>query len=421
MRQKTITRRAFLTVLGASAALSIPLAACTAACAHLCDANHGGWPDALIHNAMDRLENFISWLGTSRGYIGEIGIPSNLGSARDQFYPDQQQWKTLGEYYLDRCDAVALAYTLQEVSEQYYKNKNGGYYASVYLAPGDDVHKVISRPAFQAAQLEAHNRSGVGVNFSGGQKWTSEKEDPVNFNSNTNPGTYDVDYWYATDGSDSTNPATGMNSFQYLASRGVSLARLGFRWERMQPAINGPLSSTELARYKKGIVNARAAGINIVVDVHNYGGYTTSAGKQLLNSSGCPSDAFIDLWKRLSAQFQNETAVIGYDLMNEPNAGGGIAAGTYASPQKAWEAITQQVVSAIRARGDTKRIMVPVYSGIASVAKKHPAGPWIVNGGNIMYTVHQYFDHLDPTTGGGGGDYPISYDDEAAYYASKGW
>jgi hypothetical protein len=64
--------------------------------------------------------------------------------------------------------------------------------------------------------------------------------------------------------------------------------------------------------------------------------------------------------------------------------------------------------------------MVPTYAPVPKVSEKH-AAPWISGGGDIMYTAHHYFDHYDPRTDGGGGDYPISYGDENAYYASKGY
>lgn len=384
------------------------------AAAHTGAANRGGYPDAITHNALDDLNSFIRWLGGAHGYIGEVGIPSNLGRSRDRFSPDQYQWQALGKAYYARCNAAGLWITAQEASEQYYDVSNGGYYASMYLASGDDVHKVINRPGFQSTLIENYGRIGCGVNFSGGQKFTEGAM------SNTNPGVYDKDYWYPTVGSNPTDPKTGLNSFQYLAGRGVKLVRLGFRWERMQPRLMGPLSVTGLQRYRKAIVNARAAGLQVVVDLHNYGGYCTSTGRKSLNTSSLPIAAFVDVWRRLSANLASEAAVVAYDLMNEPYNHGGVAAGRYTSSARAWEVATQQAVNAIRARGDAKRIVVPTYGSVSKVERQHTR-PWIVRGGGISYTAHQYFDHYNPSNDGGGGTYPISYQDENAYYALKGY
>jgi Cellulase (glycosyl hydrolase family 5) len=376
--------------------------------------SHGGDQDAITHNALDGLNSFIRWLENARGYIGEVGIPSNLGQKREPFYPDQTQWKTMGDEYYSRCDSAGLWITAHETSERYYDLKNGGYYASIYLASGDDTHKVINRAGFQSALIEAHGGTGRGVNFSGGQKFDEYRM------SNANPGVYNKDYWYPTDGSNRIDPNTGLDSFGYLSSRGVKLVRLGLRWERIQPKLKGPLSTTELKRFRIALIHAREAGVQVIVDLHNYGGYCTNSGRKALNTSALPISAMEDVWRKLSLHFDDHSEVVAYDLMNEPYNHGGVAAGNFASPTKAWEAATRRVVKAIRRRGDTKKIMIPTYAPVPKVSDKH-AGPWISGGGDIMYTAHHYFDHYDPRTDGGGGDYPISYSDEDTYYASKGY
>jgi hypothetical protein len=414
---KVLSRREFL---GRAALASAGVAAFgmvrrgRTAVAHTGVLSHGGYTDAITHRALDGLNSFINWLAGAQGYIGELGIPSNLGQSRDQFAPDQEQWRALGEAYYSRCDAAGLWVTAQEASERYYGLSNCGYHASIYLASGDDRHKVISRPGYQSELIEAHLGAGRGINFSGGQKFDES------LMSNANPGVYDTDYWYPTAGSHPVDPSTGLNSFGYLASRGVKLVRLGIRWERIQPSLNNLLSSSELWRYRKALANAEAVGLKVVVDLHNYGGYCTSTGRKALNSSALPISAFVDVWRRLSRAFADNSAVVAYDLMNEPYNHGGIEAGSYPSPQSVWEATTQKVVDAIRARGDVKKVMVPTYGPVRKVAENH-ATPWITGGGDIAYTAHHYFDHYDGSTDGGGGTYPISYDDENAYYASKGY
>ena len=164
--------------------------------------------------------------------------------------------------------------------------------------------------------------------------------------------------------------------------------------------------------------SAVAAGLKVVVDCHNYGGYFTRTGRKALNTETLPISAFVDLWRRLSEAFEDDPAVVAYDLMNEPYTYGGINATGYPSPAKAWEAAAQKAVNIIRARGDTKKIMVPTYGSVPEVADSH-VRPWIA-AGNIAYTAHHYFDHwIGPGTGGG--NYALSYGDENAYYASRGY
>ena len=52
---------------------------------------------------------------------------------------------------------------------------------------------------------------------------------------------------------------------------GMELVRLPFKWERMQPTLNGPLSSAELGRLTAFLDAAEARGMKVVLDLHNYG------------------------------------------------------------------------------------------------------------------------------------------------------
>lgn len=353
------------------------------------------YKDHLTTKTLSEIKAFKAWAGTKRLFVGEVEAPSNLG--RRAKFTDQARWAALGKTYLQYTDARGIQLAWQATSEQYYDISNGGYHASVYLCPGDDVHKVLSKPGYAAAIVEA-SVHGRGVNFAGGQKF---EEGPM---SNSNPGVYDRDYWYPTICSNPT--INGMNSFQYLASRGIKRVRIGFRWERIQRSLMGPLNATEISRLKASVANANAAGLKVVLDLHNYGGYCTSTGRQPLGSSGCPAAAFIDVWKKLSAQFRGR--VEKYDLMNEPYNHGGVARGAFATPEKAWEVYTQQVVNAIRRSGDPTELMIPTYANVRRTLRKH-AKPWIVDSGLHSYGAHHYWDDE-----GGDFDYDYSYYDQQA-------
>ncbi|MGI8756955.1 MAG: glycoside hydrolase family 5 protein, partial [Acidimicrobiales bacterium] len=215
---------------------------------------------------------------------------------------------------------------------------------------------------------------------------------------------------------------TGQNSFEYLYERGVRLARLGFRWERIQPTLGAPLEATELARYEESVEAAGAAGLRVIIDVHNYGVYYFADGRQPLNSARLTGEHFQDLWQRLSYNFEGHPAVAAYDLMNEPFNRDGIVASFGQQAARTWEDLTQAVVGRIRGQGDMTAIAIPVYAGMGEVPSTHPGGPWIQKDKNVLYTVHQYFDHYyGPGTGGG--KYRQSYDQENTYYAenSREW
>lgn len=395
MRKRS--RREFLALtglVGAGAALYVRPRSAQAA-------THNGYPDALTHKIMSEIKTFRSWASGHGIFIGEVGIPTNLGSHRSTFY-DQARWAALARnYYIPYANANRIPITWQECSERYYRMKIGGYYASIYLCPGDDIHKVVDRPGYAASVIEASaGRAALGIKFSEGQ-WFDES-----VQNNQNPGTYDVDYWYATVGSNPISPNTNMNSFQYLASRGIRHVRIGCRWERIQRTLGGPLDKTELGYLKEAVANANAAGLHVILDLHNFGGYVTPTGRKPIGSTGCTVSRFVDVWRRLSANFAGQ--VFAYDLMNEPYNHGGVVGGA-----RGWQSYSQQVVNAIRARGDSTLIMVPTYSNVKNLLESHTS-PWIKHGGSIRYTAHHYWDGH-----GGHFDYSYSYYNQLA--AKRGY
>lgn len=82
-----------------------------------------------------------------------------------------------------------------------------------------------------------------------------------------------------------------------------------------------------------------------------------------------------------------------------------------------WESASQQVVTAIRARGDLTKLMVPGYgySGAQSWTVNHSA-PWISDpSNNHAYEAHYYFDSDNS------GDYPDSYATENSFAVIAGY
>ena len=383
---------------------------------------HDNYSDAITRKSMDDFEGFTAWLDGARGYVGEVGIPSN-DNFRKQFYPDQRKWKTLGESWYEHADSKRQWVTTHDVSEL---QSQGGYFASLYGSRGErnrkgEYDRAISQALFQSTLVEAHpgfDQVLRGVNFSGGQaidEATFSNENPGNFSSSSGGPVGNRDYWYPGIARDSV---TGQNSFEYLYGRGVRLVRLGLRWERIQPTLGAPLKATELARYKESVDAASVAGLRVIIDVHNYGGYYFADSRQPLNSARLTGEHFKDLWQRLSYNFAGHPTVAAYDLMNEPFIRDGIVASFGQQATRTWEDLTKAVVDRIRGQGDTTAIAVPVYAGMGEVSSAHPDGPWIQNDENILYTAHQYFDHYyGPGTGGG--KYRQSYDQENTYYTEN--
>lgn len=182
------------------------------------------------------------------------------------------------------------------------------------------------------------------------------------------PGTYGVHYVYP--------PAEALD---YYRGKGLSLVRLPFRWERLQPKLFGPLDPAELGRLDAFVAAARARGMQVILDPHNYARYYD----RLIGTPEVPNEAFADFWRRLAGHYRNELAVWAYGLMNEPAETGG-----------RWPAAAQAAVDAIRSVDTTHRILVPGdgWSSGQRWPQNNPRLDIRDPADNVMYEAHQYFD-----------------------------
>jgi hypothetical protein len=382
---------------------------------------HTGDPagmDALEHHTYDKLKDFTDWLKREgvRGYIGEVGW---AGDERAEF-GDQAKWNALADKWFGWADAAGLWVTAHDANE---RQMWGGYEMSIYASSGYDRQRAICQPKAHARVLEAHPSTASysrGLNIPSGQNIDRKVFHQGNLGAFNGVG--GNSYWYPGVANDGPG---GQNTFQYLYGRGVRVVRLGFRWERFMPQGPGTeLNETELQRYRQSVDAAGAAGLGVIMDVHNYGGYRFDVNgrgvRYPINSPKLTIKHFADLWSKLSKVFKDDPAVVAYDLMNEPSNDGGIAQGTFASKAKAWEFATQLALDSIRANGDGTLVMVPTYGGAGKVQKKHKS-KWISDrANNHMYTAHQYFDTFRGS-GTGGGHYVYSYDNEVAYLQARGF
>lgn len=111
----------------------------------------------------------------------------------------------------------------------------------------------------------------------------------------------------------------GEADFKRYAERNLKLVRLPFRWERLQPRLNGELNSVELGRMLATLDHAKKYNMQVILDMHNYYRYH---GK-MIGSSEVPVSAFADAWRRIAQKVAKHPAVYGYGLMNEPHTTNG--------------------------------------------------------------------------------------------------
>lgn len=203
------------------------------------------------------------------------------------------------------------------------------------------------------------------------------------------------------------NPA----SFAFLAARGHRLVRLPLLWENIQPTLGGALNSTILGGLKTTIAAAEAAGIKVIVDIHNYAKYNGIA----YGDAGSFTQAdFVDLWSRLSLVFRDDPTVIGYGLMNEPRL---LPTVNSVTGNERWKLAQQAALNGIRDNDDPTCVLISGYTA-ASLAGwfNATAGqpvPYITDpADNFRWEAHHYWDS-------NGGKYNLSYAAEAT--TNAGW
>ena len=363
-------------------------------------ATAGGGPDALERRVTQELSRFTSWLeaNDARGYVGEVGWP-------DAASGDAAKWNALATRWFNQADRSRLWVTGWATGEWWGRS----YDLSVYENRVGDSESGVDAANTQAPVFESHPagfgyRRGVTVN--GGEFGSPITAKNSKF-SNKNPGKYQTRYHY-----------DWQKTFDYLGRRQLDHVRIPFRWERLQPRLRGPLDADEVRRLKTVIERAAAAGLDVVLDMHNYGAYYLHNGergvRRPIGSSRVSIADFADVWRRISLEFGDQNAVIGYALMAEPF--GMPSAGTL-SPAEVWEKASQSALRAIRDTGDDKMVSVAGYAWSALVKwrKVHPDG-WIVDpANNVLYEAHHYWDR-DYS-----GDYARSYEAEVRWSKKQGY
>src|SRR5688572_24634283 len=105
----------------------------------------------------------------------------------------------------------------------------------------------------------------LGVNLSGAEASSPSAKGPVR---------YGVDYTYPT-----------VTQLDYFQSKGLTLIRLPFSWERIEPDLDSAqLSVDEAARIGAFLDEAHIRGMKVVLDLHNYGRY----GGEVIGSEALP-------------------------------------------------------------------------------------------------------------------------------------
>ncbi|WP_209016052.1 glycoside hydrolase family 5 protein [Roseibium sp. RKSG952] len=230
-----------------------------------------------------------------------------------------------------------------------------------------------------------------GANVSGGEFGKAEDK----------PGTYGV-----------THQFPSAATYEYLASKGMNAVRLPFQWERIQPELFGPFEPEELGHLTKSIAEARANGLTVILNPHNYGKYYGRA----IGSRDVPVDALADFWGRLASLYPGKTDIV-FGLMNEP----------VDLTARTWLDASNRAIRAIRDTGADNLVLVPgtIWTGSSHWFDQQDGGSNAEvmlavtdPAENFAIEVHQY---LDADFSGTGTSCSRTADALAALKRFSGW
>lgn len=173
---------------------------------------------------------------------------------------------------------------------------------------------------------------------------------------------------------------------EYFRAKGFKIVRLPFLWERLQPRLYGRFDANEVKRLRETVKIIRAAGMEVVLDPHNYARYQG----HIIGSDQVPQSAFSDFWRRLAAMFASRQGIM-FGLMNEP----------YEISAEDWLSAANGAISSIRQTGADNLILVPGTSWTG--AHSWTGGDYGTPNADVMtgvadpannyaFEVHQYLD-----------------------------
>lgn len=229
-----------------------------------------------------------------------------------------------------------------------------------------------------AGRLYRRGVNVAGGEFGDGGSAYDDAGGPEGALSYGNPGRFGTDYLYPT-----------RADLEYLRTRmPVSpVARLNVRMERLTTGVGGPLRDQEAERLTAVLDAAHRAGVGVVLAPWNFGAVWEADGsggsvRRAVGSDRFPVEAFADFWARMVRRWGGHPGLVAADLMTEPVALPGGAAG--------WERAAQAAVDAIRGVSRDLLVWVPTYGWGIDEVHAHPV-PWIVDrSGRTGYTGHHY-------------------------------
>jgi endoglucanase len=180
------------------------------------------------------------------------------------------------------------------------------------------------------------------------------------------------------------------DDIRFIRAQGFNTVRIPLHWKLFQT------DDAEGFRLLDRVVKwSHEAGLYVILDLHAAPGGQTGTNIDdghgypwLLRDAGAQQQT-IDLWARLARHYRNETAVLGYDLLNEPipNYPG------YEVLHPALEPLYKRIATAIRA---VDRHHILILGGAEWDGDFSVFGPPFDN--NTIYQLHKYWAGVNQST-----------------------
>jgi endoglucanase len=185
------------------------------------------------------------------------------------------------------------------------------------------------------------------------------------------------------------NPLLVEDDFRVLASWNANHVRWQLLWGGFP---HGPADKGDIPAYEAWLETAldhldsllpffRQVGIKVLLDLHTPPGGRDANDKWPLFYNQTFQDAFIAVWEKMANRYKNETQIMGYDIVNEPDDRD-LAPGLLS-----WRDLAIAVIPRIRAIDSLHPIIVEASpGGGSSTLPKFEPVPF----DNIIYSFHMY-------------------------------
>jgi hypothetical protein len=121
------------------------------------------------------------------------------------------------------------------------------------------------------------------------------------------------------------NPSLKEEDFRVLSSWNANLIRWQLNWVGDDPADNATVSEyvawldTALKQFDAMLPVLRQLNLNIVLDLHTPPGGGNWQTFYRLFTEKQFQDCFLSVWEMMANKYKNESHIIGYDILNEPD------------------------------------------------------------------------------------------------------